>query len=93
LAFLILSRRILITGAILAVIFASGPSDVHTTSCLLSLQLVSNVDLDDEGVFKLGSVLQPLLLETCFDVLRCVRLRGHLGSSALPLSSRRILRI
>jgi hypothetical protein len=54
--------RILITGPVLAVIFASGTSDVHTTRFLLSLQLVSNVDLDDEGIFELRSVLQPLLL-------------------------------
>ena len=55
---------ILVTGPVLAVILASGAGDVHATRCLLvgSLQLVSNVDLDDEGVLEFRSVLQPLLL-------------------------------
>ena len=61
-ALLALLGRILITGPVLAVILASGASNVHATRCLLSLQLVSNVDLDDEGVLEFRSVLQPLLL-------------------------------
>ena len=53
---------ILVTGPVLTIILASGAGDVHATRCLLSLQLVSNVDLDDEGVLELRSVMQPLLL-------------------------------